>query len=372
MNFNNRLKTIDIMKGLLITLVVIGHLPYFAENSRTLTLIYSFHMPSFLIIAGMLSHIDKNSRFSSILIKRFKNNLIPYFVFNIITFFIVPITSSEQFYNAIKAMFYGIGNPVDSLNLPLWFLTLYFITMLTYETIELISYKIAHAIGIKKSNLFTSFFSLILVLILVCFSYQFQHSKGFNYKRLPFNIEVSMFCLLFVYFGKFIQLYILPLLFKIKKLGILKYILAFTFTVSIIILSILWYIFSMKNGRIDINGINYKNPFLMHVNAINGFIILSYISYLISKIPHLSNFISIIGQNSMYILAYHVPSAYVIYQHILPRLPIIIATTLSHNSIYSVMLFTTLAITLSLIACLIHKIIYEIIYQMYYKGYQNH
>ena len=42
------------MKGLLITLVVIGHLPFFDYDSRTLTLIYSFHMPAFLIIGGIV------------------------------------------------------------------------------------------------------------------------------------------------------------------------------------------------------------------------------------------------------------------------------------------------------------------------------
>ena len=78
----------DVMKGLLIILVIIGHLPYFDYDSRTLVLIYSFHMPAFLIIGGMLSHIDNNTKFSTIIIKRVKGTLFPYIIFSIITFFL--------------------------------------------------------------------------------------------------------------------------------------------------------------------------------------------------------------------------------------------------------------------------------------------
>ena len=58
---------LDIMKGLLITLVVIGHLPFFEYDSRTLTLIYSFHMHAFVIIGGLLSHVNENTKISTII-----------------------------------------------------------------------------------------------------------------------------------------------------------------------------------------------------------------------------------------------------------------------------------------------------------------
>ena len=87
MSITNRSKYIDVMKGLLIILVVIGHLPFFDYNSRTLTLIYSFHMPAFLIIGGMLSHINEDTKLSTILYKRIKGTLIPYFLFYFISFF---------------------------------------------------------------------------------------------------------------------------------------------------------------------------------------------------------------------------------------------------------------------------------------------
>ena len=67
---------IDVMKGILITLVVIGHLPYFEYDSRTLILIYSFHMHAFLIIGGILSHVDENTKLSTIIVKRIKSQCV--------------------------------------------------------------------------------------------------------------------------------------------------------------------------------------------------------------------------------------------------------------------------------------------------------
>ena len=132
------------MKGLLITLVVIGHLPYFEYDSRTLTLIYSFHMHAFLIIGGILSHINENTKISTIIHKRVMGTLLPYFVFYLITFIIVP-TTTEQKINAIPVVLKGIGIPPDhALNLPLWFLTFYFVTMTGFEIIQCISYKIIY------------------------------------------------------------------------------------------------------------------------------------------------------------------------------------------------------------------------------------
>ena len=60
---NNRNLYIDVQKGLLMVLVIIGHLSYFEYESRTITLIYSFHMPAFLIISGYLLNINQNDNF---------------------------------------------------------------------------------------------------------------------------------------------------------------------------------------------------------------------------------------------------------------------------------------------------------------------
>lgn len=79
-----RLDYIDMVKGIGIILVVIGHSTYVSEN--TLTWLASFHMPLFFIISGILfSH--KNAccePFPAYAKKRFCGMMIPYFWFSLI------------------------------------------------------------------------------------------------------------------------------------------------------------------------------------------------------------------------------------------------------------------------------------------------
>lgn len=355
MEYKKRSKFIDVMKGILIAFVVIGHLPFFEYNSRTLTLIYSFHMPAFLIIGGMLSHIDKNTKLSSIILKRIKTTLIPYFSFYIISFFLIPIdTSTTNHLAAVKAVFRGLGDPVNSINLPLWFLTFYFVAMTTFEIIEYISYRISEKLS-KKNN-YQTIVILNLIFITIFMTISYIYARIYKMPRLPFNIEVATFCLLFVFIGKLISVYVKPILNDIisSKPKRNKFIIVAFFV--IILFTIIWYVYSMKNGRIDLNARDYKNALYMYCDAILGFIIFAYIGYIISTIPFISSIISYIGKNSIYILAYHIPSSYLAFNFIISYLPDVIRKMLSVNSIYSITILTSLYILISLVMSLIHKI----------------
>ena len=52
MKLKERDKSIDIMKGILIFFVIIGHYP--SINERIQSIIYWFHMPLFFMISGYL------------------------------------------------------------------------------------------------------------------------------------------------------------------------------------------------------------------------------------------------------------------------------------------------------------------------------
>ena len=367
MSITNRSKYIDVMKGLLIILVVIGHLPFFDYNSRTLTLIYSFHMPAFLIIGGMLSHINENTELFTILYKRIKGTLIPYFLFYFISFFLVPIDNNEKLYAAIRTVINGIGHPIDAINLPLWFLTFYFVAMTSFEIIEWLSYKIKSLF--TKSNSYLPVLLIDIVIIAPLMYFAYSYARIHKNPRLPFNFEIAIFCLLFVLFGKIISAYIKKALIEINDYKNLK---IFISVISIIVIAVLilyWYIFSMNNGRIDLNARDYKNALFMYVDAILGFIIFAYFSYFISLIPLISNILSSIGEYSLYILAYHVPSTNFTYPYIISRLPAIVGTTLSHNSIISIILLTSFGIWFSLIMALIHKLITQFIEFAYPSRY---
>jgi fucose 4-O-acetylase-like acetyltransferase len=362
MNNKTRNLYIDVMKGLLITLVVIGHLPFFEYDSRTLVLIYSFHMHAFLIIGGILSHIDENTKLSSIIIKRIKGTLIPYFVFYIISLIFIPSPSMEQKMKAVIVMFRGIGDPVNAINLPLWFLTFYFVAMTTFEVIECLSYKMKLLIFDKNENGENEkygFIAILTLLIIALIMYKsYLYARYYKLPRIPFNVEIAGFCLGFVFLGKILGKYVPAAITEIKKNT------ATTVFSTIIVIALLfvfitsWYILSMYNGRIDLNARDYKNAFLMYVDAVLGFFIFAILSFPLSKIPLISNLFGIFGENSLYILAYHVPSVFVTNVFIIPYLPPIVGVTLAHNSIISILILTSLGIVFSLILAFIHKSIH--------------
>lgn len=79
-----RLDYIDMVKGVGIILVVIGHSTYVSEN--TLTWLASFHMPLFFIVSGILfayKHSEQEP-FGAYVKKRFCGMLLPYFWFSLI------------------------------------------------------------------------------------------------------------------------------------------------------------------------------------------------------------------------------------------------------------------------------------------------
>lgn len=72
-----RLEYIDILKGIGIVLVVLGHI---TKDRELFQFIYAFHMPLFFIVSGYFLHEKKN-----FIISQAKSLLIPYFVFGILS-----------------------------------------------------------------------------------------------------------------------------------------------------------------------------------------------------------------------------------------------------------------------------------------------
>ena len=354
---NKRIIYIDIYKSLLMMLVIIGHLQFFDYNSRTLTLIYSFHMPAFLIIAGYLSNTSNESTFIDIIKKRFTSSIIPYFVFYFISLIILPKDTNKGQQIAVLTMFRGIGDPINSSNLPLWFLTYYFMSMTSFEILDLLSIKLSsrlntkHNLNINKNLLLLIFCSIFIYLTYV-------YARVYKLERLPFNTEIALFSLLYIYIGKIFRFY-QKIIFSFFYTTIQKKYLLILYIILYIIISFLWYKLSLKNGRIDLNARDYKNALLMYINAILGFIMFSPIPFVISKIKYIKDLFSFLGRISLYTLAYHIPSNIVTYGIINPFLPISFHLYLMSPNIISLSYFTLTALLFSSIMFFIHKDIFK-------------
>ena len=91
-NKKKRITYLDIAKGMGMVLVLVGHLQndtIFSFSPHILTLcswIFSFHLPLFFILSGMLMCIKKDNEkdLTGFIKKRFFSIMVPYFWFSLI------------------------------------------------------------------------------------------------------------------------------------------------------------------------------------------------------------------------------------------------------------------------------------------------
>ena len=91
-----RLTWIDVVKGLAIFLVVLGHFSYSKDGGAVKQAIYSFHMPLFFMVAGCTAAISfgNSSSVSAFFVKRVISVFVPYTVWCFL--YRVPFTDISQ------------------------------------------------------------------------------------------------------------------------------------------------------------------------------------------------------------------------------------------------------------------------------------
>jgi fucose 4-O-acetylase-like acetyltransferase len=124
---------LDIVKGIGIWAVVIGHLQ---PKDPTITVIYSVHMFLFFFCSGFLGERFKERSYGSVLWGNVKRLLFPYAVWGILSQVFVIAQGEQTIGKALKEFFF-LGKWVGW-NAPLWFLVVLFWT-------EMIGYWVAKA-----------------------------------------------------------------------------------------------------------------------------------------------------------------------------------------------------------------------------------
>ncbi len=128
-----RIDYYDIAKGLLIILVIIGHITTYETTFVLRPIIYTFHMPAFFMISGMLSDMEKlyKRSWKEYLIRKIKKLVIPYIIFEAFGAVYQMFLYGTDYMNVKGAVFNAItfrcSNPVD------WFLpTIFFADVLFF------------------------------------------------------------------------------------------------------------------------------------------------------------------------------------------------------------------------------------------------
>ncbi len=188
------------LKGIGISLVVFGH----AISHETIAahLIYSFHMPLFFIISGLLLKNDRISQpISEYVARQFRSLIVPFLFFSAV-FLLVwtvlrelvrrgvispPKTFGEsQNWTVLEAAFntlLGAGDYVRPVNVVLWFFTALFVTSIYFRLLR----------GVMPLTL-VCFGSIVLAAIAIIA----RHSRA---DVLPWNIDLAAICLVFFSFG---------------------------------------------------------------------------------------------------------------------------------------------------------------------------
>lgn len=171
---NTRIKWIDATKGIAIFLMVCGHTGIPKNISDW---IWSFHMPLFFIISGILYNPQKYASIYGFIKKRLFTLIVPYIVFSIV---VLIFNQDTLFVEWIRSGWMG--------GCALWFIPVLFFA-------ELYSYLIIRYIPHS--------FCLVVSIIMGSIGYAFYIYN----LRMPYNIDVSFYASMFYLFGFILKSY---------------------------------------------------------------------------------------------------------------------------------------------------------------------
>lgn len=125
-----RIEWIDILRALSMGIVIVGHT---AIKKKWKKVIYSFHMPLFFFISGLVFKNNESLSMKQIIIKKFKAYIIPYFFMHLIALPIWIInykmlrTSESTLWELIAGAFYSNNAVFDATTNATWFITTLFL-----------------------------------------------------------------------------------------------------------------------------------------------------------------------------------------------------------------------------------------------------
>lgn len=246
----NRFEYIDVTKAVGILLVLLGHTKLIPENLYII--IYSFHMPLFFIISGILFNADKYDKtaFVPFIKTRFKAYIIPYFIYagvNLV-FEIIYLYFDESYIVGFPYLLRkSLGILLCNSTLrnmpnctPIWFLMCLFVASLMFWFF--INYC-------KK---------LMPIIVTLCVALSFVLSQ-FPDIFLPFKLETSLMAVFFIYIG-----YLLRRASLIDKIKNAK--LSYLYIVLLIAAGITT---ALLNGNyVNMNRESYGNLFYFLISAL--------------------------------------------------------------------------------------------------------
>ena len=151
--------------------------------------VYAFHIPLFFFMSGMVFSSSRYADFKEFVRRKVKTLLVPYVIYSVMTWVLwagysyVTHASVHSYWMPLLQTFLaqGSGGFLEH-NVPLWFVTCLFMVEMEYWFVSKLS---------DGWNIIVSIGCALLGYILV------YHCDFWNFKLLPWSIEVSMMALIF-------------------------------------------------------------------------------------------------------------------------------------------------------------------------------
>lgn len=269
----NRSQWIDILKGIGILLIVIGHI----INGPIRDFLYLFHVPIFFFLSGYLFNGVVDIKLY--VLKKIKRLLIPYFVFlftftAILIFKELLLNRPENTFTLIQSAFLGGAYLTGWLSV-FWFITSLFFTQIIYAFLCKYDKKIIYSL---------MFFSLFLAYFTSVYVPDFFNVWSFN----------TVF-------------YALPIYFLGHVSASFKFDYLFKISLTLVLCLLPIYLLHPNYFYIDIKAIKYGVPIIALLLSLALVVITFYVSKKIQYFSFLANPIAYLGGMSMTIMYMHQP-----------------------------------------------------------------
>lgn len=267
---------IDIVKGIAITLVIMGH----CYNGIIKYSIYSFHMSLFFVVSGMT--MKKGKDILEFVKKRFSNTYIPFIIWSLFYGELTLISALRIIYGSAQSIPWTIG----------WFLVSIFWGSIIVQAI------INHV-----DNAIACGVIVVLLIVLSSFIHRLQDIPVVFGEKwgLPLNLDVTVYSAAMILFGYCIKDF--ERLFKNKKVSIA--ILSSGGVISIVMVYIGIFITQYTiAGRLRFASYDVVNPYLYFL--LSGFVStwIIFCCFFLENIKFLRVF-QWLGQNSLGLMVTH-------------------------------------------------------------------
>lgn len=258
-----RFEYVDLVKTVAIFLIVIAH--FLPNNSFLRIMIYSFHVPIFFFISGIIHEKIK--------IKKLINRiLVLYLIYYIMSVLILVIFGTPTQNDLLDILY--INGEIGLWNSVLWFFPCYFLTLCLFLIVK----------KIMKDKIWISLVICTLLSILLFYSKKLN-LFGFNKVILLY----SYFCLGYILKKFFLKLYLR----KNFKYSIISFLL--------FLILVITYYFINKNNPISINQNDINNVFVYMLFSSLECFSLTISCMTFSK----SETIVLISKNTLFIMSTH-------------------------------------------------------------------